>query len=213
MRRQMAVAARRYKRHGSARRAMRRSRSPRTRSPPAPSAAASRRSPAPRAVAEQDLEVPYRADAATRWWRRCSISPRSAPADYLIDLGSRRRPDRDRGGAARRPRARRRPRSGAHRRRRPPRRGSPGVEARASFRRQDLFAHADLRGERDRALSAARDQPAAAAAAADRASARRAHRQPRLRHGRLAARGRATRSTAAASSCGSCPPSPAAAGP
>ena len=40
-----------------------------------------------------------------------------------------------------------------------------GVEARVRFRRQDLFRTPDLRGERDHALSAARDQPARCARA------------------------------------------------
>ena len=50
--------------------------------------------------------------------------------------------------------------------------------------------HPDLRGQRRHPLSAPRDQPAPPPAPAHRASPRRANRQPRLRHGRLARRGR-----------------------
>ena len=130
-----------------------------------------------------------RADAAAGWWQ-AMLDLAEVGAGRLSDRSRlRRRPDRGRGGAARRPRARRRHRSAAH----------PGgdaaariagVESARRFRRQDLFATPIYEASVVALYLLPRDQPAAAAAAADRAAARQPHRQPRLPHGRLAPRGR-----------------------
>ena len=79
------------------------------------------------------------------------------------------------------------------------------VEARALFRRQDLFRTPIYEASVVTLYLLPRDQSAAAPAPADRIAAGRPDRQPRLRHGRLAARAR--RSSGPASFSGSCPPS------